>query len=115
MLQVRGYLRRAWRRAPRVFCGVALGLMTAASQTAAVDAPRSIAVFDCTLIDDNAAYNDADTNRIQHARIGMISDDLRTQLRDRQLYRVANNTPASSMIATTNAICPEKLTTLPSR
>ena len=99
MLQVRGYVRRAWRSAPLIFCGAALGLMAAASQVAAVDAPKSIAVMDCTLIDDNASYNDADTNRIQHVRIGMISDDLRTQLRDRQLYRVANNTPASSMIA----------------
>jgi hypothetical protein len=55
--------------------------------------------MNCTLIDDNAAYNDADTNRIQQARIGMISDDLRAQLRDRQLYRVADNGPASGMIA----------------
>ena len=99
MLQVRGYLHRAWRWRPLIFCGVALGLMTVASQVAAVDAPKSIAVMDCTLIDDNAAYNDADTNRIQHARIGMISDDLRTQLRERKLYRVADNTPVSSMIS----------------
>jgi hypothetical protein len=63
----------------------------------------SIAVVDCTLIDDNAAYNDADTNRIQQARIGMISNDLRGQLRDRQLYRVADNAPASGMIATFSA------------
>jgi hypothetical protein len=98
MMRVRGYLRRVRRPLRRILCGVALCLMTAASHVIAVTAPRSIAVMDCTLIDDNAAYNDADTNRIQHARIGMISDDLRSQLRDRQLYRVTDNTPASGMI-----------------
>lgn len=99
MLQVRRFLRHEWRRATRVVCGMALALLAAASQVAAADAPKSIAVMDCTLIDDNASYNDAETNRVQHARIGMISDDLRTKLRDRRLYRVADNAPASSMIS----------------
>jgi hypothetical protein len=80
--------------------GLCLAVAAVSFQVAAV-APvaRSIAVMDCTLIDDNASYNDADTNRIQQTRIGMISDDLRAQLRERQLFRVADNAPASAMIA----------------
>jgi hypothetical protein len=77
----------------------AVALCLAAVAAHAVAAPQTIAVIDCTLIDDNAAYNDAQTNRIQQARISMISNDLRSQLRDRQLYRVADNAPASDMIA----------------
>jgi Protein of unknown function (DUF2380) len=75
----------------------AVGLQVVAASAAS--AARSIAVIDCTLIDDNASYNDADTNRTQQTRIGMISDDLRAQLRERQLFRVADNAPASAMIA----------------
>jgi hypothetical protein len=71
----------------------------AALVTHAVAAPQSIAVLDCALIDDNAAYNDAQTNQIQQARIAMISDDLRRQLRERRLYTVADNAPAAGMIA----------------
>ena len=100
MLQLRRALPYAglWRLS-RVLRNVALCLMAAAVSSQGVAAPRSIAVMDCTLIDDNASYNDADTNRIQQVRIGMISDDLRAQLRDRQLFRVADNAPASGMIA----------------
>ncbi|MDE1179184.1 DUF3280 domain-containing protein [Paraburkholderia sp.] len=60
---------------------------------------HSIAIPDCTLIDDNAAYNDADTTRTQAVRIGMISGELRAQLASRGLYRVADNTPAAPLIA----------------
>jgi hypothetical protein len=87
--------RRTWR----VLSNVALCFMVATASSFAVAAPRSIAVIDCTLIDDNASFNDADTNRTQQARIALISDDLRTQLRDRQLFRVADNAPARDMIA----------------
>jgi hypothetical protein len=86
------------RRSSRLLCGVALCLFATGLQAAAAPA-HSIAIVDCTLIDDNAAYNDADTNRSQQARIGMISNDFRSLMRDRQLYRVADNAPASSMIA----------------
>jgi hypothetical protein len=65
----------------------------------AFGAPTSIAVMDCVLIDDNAAYNDAATNRIQQARIEMVSEALREQLRDTQRYRVADNAPATGLIA----------------
>ncbi len=67
--------------------------------TATTAAPKSIAVVNCTLIDDNAVYNDADVTRIQQARTVMISDELRNQLRDRALYRVADNAPAGKLIA----------------
>ena len=65
----------------------------------AFGAPTSIAVMDCVLIDDNAAYNDAATNRIQQARIEMVSEALREQLRGTQRYRVADNAPATGLIA----------------
>ena len=106
MLQLRRVLPHARERhSLRHLFKVALWLVIAIAGLHAAPAPRaasaarSIAVIDCTLIDDNASYNDADTNRTQQTRIGMISDDLRTQLRERQLFRVADNAPASAMIA----------------
>jgi Protein of unknown function (DUF2380) len=106
MLQSRRVLSDARaRHSSRHLLKVALWLIVAAAglhaspSARAASAMRSIAVIDCTLIDDNASYNDADTNRTQQTRIGMISDDLRAQLRERQLFRVADNAPASAMIA----------------
>jgi hypothetical protein len=74
--------------ARRIVSGIAVCLIVASAQAATP--PKSIAVVNCALIDDNAAYNDADVTRVQQARIGMISDELRDLLRDRALYRVAN-------------------------
>lgn len=65
----------------------------------ALGAPISIAIMDCVLIDDNAAYNDAEINRIQQARIEMVSHALREQLRNSPRYRVADNAPAAALIA----------------
>jgi hypothetical protein len=59
----------------------------------------SIAVMDCVLIDDNAAYNDDEINRIQQARIEMVSNALREQLRDSQRYQVVDNAQAAALIA----------------
>jgi hypothetical protein len=98
MLQLPSVLHHGPWRALRVLRSAALCLAAATFGAQAMAAPRSIAVIDCTLIDDNASYNDADTNRTQQARISLISDDLRTQLRERQLFRVADNAPASAMI-----------------
>jgi hypothetical protein len=64
----------------------------------AFGAPISIALMDCVLIDDNAAYNDAEINRVQQARIEMVSNTLREQLRDTQRYQVADMAPAASLI-----------------
>jgi hypothetical protein len=61
--------------------------------------PVSIAVLNCGLIDDNAAYNDADTNRAQAARIEMVSNAVRAQLDASQRYHVADNSRASGLIA----------------
>jgi Protein of unknown function (DUF2380) len=65
----------------------------------ALGAPTSIAVMDCVLMDDNAVYNDAEINRIQQARLQMVSNALREQLRDSQRYQVADNGPAAGLIA----------------
>ena len=65
----------------------------------AFGAPISIAVMDCVLIDDNAAYNDADINRLQQARIEMVGNALREQLRHSGRYRVVDNAPAAALIA----------------
>jgi hypothetical protein len=67
----------------------------AASQAAS----QSIAMLDCTLIDDNAAYNDADINRVQADRLEMVSGALRDALRERALFRVADNAKAGDLIA----------------
>lgn len=63
----------------------------------------SIAVMNCGLIDDNAAYNDADTNRVQAARVVMVSDALRAQLDASRRYRVADNARAADLIARLDA------------
>jgi hypothetical protein len=65
----------------------------------ALAAPISIALIDCVLIDDNAAYNDAEINRIQQARLQMVSTALREQLRAGGRYDVADNGPAAGLIA----------------
>ncbi|WP_230412935.1 DUF3280 domain-containing protein [Paraburkholderia antibiotica] len=71
----------------------------AAARAEAVPAAVSIAVMNCGLIDDNAAYNDADTNRQQAARIVKVSDTVRAQLDASGRYRVADNSHAAELIA----------------
>ncbi|WP_259294892.1 DUF3280 domain-containing protein [Paraburkholderia sp. DHOC27] len=74
-----------------------LGMAFVSSQ--AISAPTSIAVMDCVLIDDNASFNDAETNRLQQARLNATSGVLRDQLRASQRYQVADNAPAAALIA----------------
>ncbi|SPB18473.1 hypothetical protein NOV72_05673 [Caballeronia novacaledonica] len=74
-------------------------LAAVASGAPAQHAPQSIAMLDCTLIDDNAAYNDAEIDRIQAERLAMVSGALRDDLRARALFRVADNAQASDLIA----------------
>lgn len=90
-------LRAAFLRRASVFCAVVAGLVFVASPARAE--PASIAVMNCGLIDDNAAYNDAEINRIQQARIEMISNVVREQLDASQRYRVADNGRAANLIA----------------
>ncbi|SAK69394.1 hypothetical protein AWB79_03691 [Caballeronia hypogeia] len=78
---------------------LAVAVSTIASTSLAQAAPPSIAMLDCTLIDDNAAYNDAEINRIQNARLAMISGALRDDLRERALFSVADNAQAADLIA----------------
>lgn len=82
----------------RLIRGV-VAICAALAAAHATAAPGSIAVPDCTLIDDNVMYNDAAVNREQQARLGLISNDLRSQLGRRGLYRVADNAPVQSLIA----------------
>jgi hypothetical protein len=62
-------------------------------------AQQTIAVPDCTLMDDNAAYNDDQINGIQKQRLSMISDAMRRDLSERALFHVADNAPAHELIA----------------
>ncbi|MDR5768161.1 MULTISPECIES: DUF3280 domain-containing protein [unclassified Caballeronia] len=78
----------------------ALALAIVMTNALAQSAPQSIAMLDCTLIDDNAAYNDAEIDRIQSARLAMVSGAFRDDLRERALFRVADNAKASDLIAT---------------
>ncbi|MCG7404209.1 MULTISPECIES: DUF3280 domain-containing protein [Caballeronia] len=78
----------------------ALALAIVMTSALAQSAPQSIAMLDCTLIDDNAAYNDAEIDRIQSARLAMVSGAFRDDLRERALFRVADNAKASDLIAT---------------
>jgi len=81
-------------------CVFVFACALACISTLAAAAPlQSIAQLNCALLDDNAEYNDAELTRTQLARAAMISDTLRTQLRDRALYRVADNAPAHALIA----------------
>ena len=81
------------------YVGVLSVVCVAFAASQALAAPTSIALMDCVLIDDNAAYNDAETNRIQQARLQMVSTALREQLRDSRRYDVVDNGPAASLIA----------------
>ncbi|MDR5796808.1 DUF3280 domain-containing protein [Caballeronia sp. LZ008] len=79
---------------------LALALAIVMTSALAQSAPQSIAMLDCTLIDDNAAYNDAEIDRIQSARLAMVSGAFRDDLRESALFRVADNAKASDLIAT---------------
>ncbi|SAL60951.1 hypothetical protein AWB74_03038 [Caballeronia arvi] len=78
---------------------LAMTLAIVMSGALAQSASQSIAMLDCTLIDDNAAYNDAEIDRIQSERLRMVSGALRDDLRERALFRVADNAKAGDLIA----------------
>ncbi|KND56585.1 hypothetical protein BPUN_0067 [Candidatus Paraburkholderia kirkii] len=83
----------------RLCASLAMAFSIVTSSALAQHASQSIAIPDCTLIDDNAAYNDAQTNRDQTARLAMVSGALRDDLRERRLFRVADNAGARDLIA----------------
>jgi hypothetical protein len=74
-------------------------LFAVVSTVQAQNTQASIVMLDCTLIDDNAAYNDAEINRIQSQRLAMISNALRDDLQQRALFHVVDTTPARDLIA----------------
>ncbi|WP_250493766.1 DUF3280 domain-containing protein [Caballeronia sp. GAWG1-1] len=82
-----------------LFLVVIASLGFATGNAGAQNEKPSLALIDCTLIDDNAAYNDADTNRIQSQRLAMIGSALRDDMRERGLFRIADNAPAKNLIA----------------
>ncbi|KND62395.1 hypothetical protein BVER_01598 [Candidatus Burkholderia verschuerenii] len=85
-------------RLPLFFVSCVLVVLSLADARAEGARP-SIALLDCTLIDDNAAYNDDATNRTQAQRLAMISNALRDDLRQRALFDVTDNAPANELIA----------------
>lgn len=91
------------RKAAHKLCALCMALFPIVAAQGAAPAANSIAITDCTLIDDNASYNDAATTQQDAARVHMISDELRAQLRDRSLYRVADNASASALIGQLSA------------
>jgi hypothetical protein len=96
-------LRTALMRGARVLCACIGGASFMLAAASAHAEPVSIAVMNCALIDDNAAYNDAEINRIQQARIDMISNAMRAQLDASQRYRIADNSRAAELIARLDA------------
>ncbi|WP_250474319.1 DUF3280 domain-containing protein [Caballeronia sp. GAFFF1] len=83
----------------RMLALLVLCALPLSGQAQAQQAQQSIALLDCTLIDDNAAYNDADTNRIQAERLAKVSNALREQLREKTPLHVTDNARASELIA----------------
>ena len=88
----------------KLCASLAMALSIISGGAFAQAAPQSIAMPDCTLIDDNAAYNDAQTNRDQAARLAMVSGALRDDVRERGLFHVADNAGARELIASLQGV-----------
>ncbi|HWT37298.1 MAG TPA: DUF3280 domain-containing protein [Paraburkholderia sp.] len=61
-------------------------------------APPAIALLDCVVTDDNAAYDDPSVTRSQQSRATMVSAQLRALVDQRGLYQVADNRLAATLI-----------------
>ncbi len=72
--------------------------LTCAQAHAQQGTMQTSALLDCTLIDDNASYNDEATNRTQQQRLSMIGDALRDDIGKRGFFRVTDNAPARTLI-----------------
>lgn len=89
-----GRLRRAC-----ALCRLLVASAALCTVSVTVDAaPPAIALLDCVVIDDNAAYNDASVTQSQQARAAMASTELRTRVDQRGLFKVADNRPAAALI-----------------
>jgi len=83
---------------------VALALLSFVTATAAAgepdaSAPRIAAVMEFELIDDMRDYERPEVKEAQNRRIGLISDALRQELRQRGMYRIADNSAAKDLIS----------------
>ena len=87
-------LRRACALSHLLAAGAALCTVSVTVDAA----PPAIALLDCVVIDDNAAYNDASLTQSQQARAAMTSAELRTRVAQRGVYEVADNRPAAALI-----------------
>jgi hypothetical protein len=72
---------------------------TAAAWETDASAPRIAAVMDFELIDDMRDFERGEVKDAQNQRIGLISDALRQELRQRGMYRIADNAQAGSLIS----------------
>ena len=87
---------------------VALALLSFVTATAAAgepdaSAPRIAAVMEFELIDDMRDYERPEVKEAQNRRIGLISDALRQELRQRGMYRIADNSEAEDLISSLKA------------
>ncbi|MEM5338293.1 DUF3280 domain-containing protein [Paraburkholderia azotifigens] len=86
------------RRAHALFPLLAVGVALCTVSVTAAAVPPAIALLDCVVLDDNAAYNDPSVTQTQQARATMVSAQLRTLVDQRGLYKVADNRPAATLI-----------------
>ena len=61
--------------------------------------PKSAAVMDFELVNEMKDYDSAEVTAAQENRLKMISDELRREFMERNLYRVVDNGKASDLIA----------------
>ena len=87
---------------------VALALLyfviaTATAGEPDASAPRIAAVMEFELIDDMRDYERPEVKDAQNRRIGLISDELRHELHQRGMYRIADNSEAEDLISSLKA------------
>ena len=61
--------------------------------------PKTAAVMDFQLVNEMKDYDSAEVTAAQENRLKMISDELRREFMERNLYRVVDNGKASDLIA----------------
>ncbi|MDQ3261408.1 MAG: DUF3280 domain-containing protein [Pseudomonadota bacterium] len=60
--------------------------------------PKSAAVMDFDLVNEMKDYDSAEVTAAQENRLKMISDELRREFTERDLYRVVDNAKASELV-----------------
>lgn len=93
------FFRIGWRRKARALLhAFAAGAALCTVSVTVFAAPRTAALLDCAVIDDNAQYSEPGAQQAEQARAAMVSERLRSQVEQRGLYKVADNRPAASLI-----------------